>query len=186
MQACGRRLQIEEHRRTKEGEDTTYYRCVNKCADAGQQAPVKSRTWLPESQEELLPIVEREVIAAGGHDRQNRGDIINEVAVLLWMKAWTMEDLKDRKKLRAFITNFNEQYASKYNNRGSSKSLDQPVRDGDPDSATLLAFQTTPDASPHELLEAKEAVTARLNGGGAEFVASVVEEAREAGRGVNG
>lgn len=121
-----------------------------------------------------------------GHDRQNRPDIVQEVALLLWRKAWRLDDLEDKKRLRGIIKATQHQYAGKFAPKGgASKSLDAPVRESEPGSATGLAFQPAPEAesNPHQQLEAKEAVEARLRGQPAAppdaFIAPVIEDAHD-------
>ena len=155
--------------RAADGTPTEYYwkRCVNGCTRTGQESEQR-RNQLPDSFEELLPIIEEKVARRNGHHPQNRKDIVQEIALLVWQKAWTLDDLDDPKRLRRIINQIQGQYADKFAPKGgSSKSLDQPVREGDPDATALLAFQSAvaSDSDPHQQLEAKETVNARLNGG---------------------
>jgi hypothetical protein len=85
-----------------------------------------------------------------------------------------------------FIAEAVKGYQSEFAPRGGvSRSLDAPVREDMEDSAALKDFEPAPeaDSNPHQQLEAKQAVTARLNGAAsAAFVVPAVEGAREADR----
>lgn len=161
---CGEHLRKGKTHKRKDGTTAQYWKCINHCSHTGFESDLK-RNRLPDTFEELLPIVEKKIAAMNGHDRQNRQDIVQNVALLLWQKAWTLDDLEDKKRLRAIIKATQHQYADKFAPKGgASKSLDAPVREREPDSTTGLAFQPAPDAesNPHQQLEAKETIEARL------------------------
>lgn len=182
---CGEHLRKGKTHKRKDGTTAQYWKCINHCTRTGFESDLK-RNRLPDTFEELLPIVEKKIAAMNGHDRQNRLDIVQNVALLLWQKAWTLDDLEDKKRLRAIIKATQHQYADKFAPKGgASKSLDAPVRESEPDSATRIAFQPAPDAesNPHQQLEAKEAVAARLRGQPAappnESIVPVIKDAHD-------
>jgi hypothetical protein len=149
--------------RKRDGDGTPigYYwkKCVNGCARTGQESEQK-RNQLPDSFEALLPIIEEKVARRNGHHPQNRKDIVQDIALLVWRGAWTLDDLNDKKRLRSIIKATQSQYQDEYAPKGgASESLDEPVRgnDGEDSKKTYADRLESPAPSPEEELMAKEA-----------------------------
>lgn len=168
----------------------TYWHCNNGCFITGHEAP-NAKDKLPEDFEQVPPIVEKYVRRSGVYIHpQNLGDVIQTISTLLCQRAIRLTDLLDKARLRGIITNEVKGYQSEYapKNGGSSQSLDAPVRDDIEGSAARKEFEPAPEAEsdPHQQLEAKEAVEARLRDQPAaspdEVIASANEDTRETSR----
>lgn len=158
--SCGEHLRIRGRHRNQDGTESVYYFCgVNACENTGYVAPKKRGERLPDTFEEVLPIVRKVIERVNGHHPQDRDDIVQEIAKDLWKGTLKLKDLKNRERMRDYVKSQTRLSQDKF----ERPSLDAPVR---PDREGRLTFADTApaadDADPHAQLEAKEAVLARL------------------------
>ncbi len=161
---CHAHLYVSDRVKDKRGNVIkTYYYCKNDCPDTGQNVRRRKRTLL-DNPEELEKYVRAKVTAANGHHPQDRDDIVQEILQdLLVTKKLKLEDLEDRERIRAYIRSQTRHSQDKF----ERPSLDAPVRSDEAAGQTFADTKPAPeaDSDPHQQLEAKEAVEARLRDG---------------------
>lgn len=174
---CGERLRKGKTHKRKDGQTSQYWkRCVNGCAYTGQESEQQFNQL---SVEELLPIVGKVLAKHNGHAPQDRPDIAQSIALDLHRGILKPADIHDRNRIHRYI---DEQKRFSADGR-RTLDLDAPV--GDDSKMTYADAKPAPAAEcdPHQQLEAKEAVEARLRGQPAappdELIAPVVEDAHD-------
>lgn len=153
---CGERLRKGRTHKRRDGRTAQYWkRCVNGCAYTGQES---EQHFNQLSVEELLPIVDKVLARHNGHDPQDRADIAQSIALDLHRGVLRPADLHDRDRIRRYV---DEQKRFSADGR-RTLDLDAPV--GDDGRMTYADAKPAPAAEcdPHQQLEAKEAVEARL------------------------
>jgi hypothetical protein len=176
-ETCGQRLRKGKTYKDSEGRERRYWKCVNKCAFTGHESEKKFNQL---SVEELLPIVDKVVRRMNGHAPQDRSDINQTIALDLHRGILKPAELYDRDRMRRYI---DEQKRFSVDGH-RTLDLDAPVSDGD-SKVTYADVQPAPAAEcdPHQQLEAKEAVEARLRGQSTsppnEFITPVIEAAND-------
>ena len=176
-ETCGQRLRKGKTYKDSEGKERRYWKCVNKCVVTGHES---ERKFNQLSVEELLPIVDKVVRRMNGHDPQDRADINQAIALDLHRGILKPAELYDRDRMRRYIE---EQNRFSIDGR-RTLDLDAPVGNGD-SKMTYAEAKPAPAAEcdPHQQLEAKEAVEARLRGQPAapleEFTAPLIEDAHD-------
>lgn len=154
------------------------YRCPE-CLRANKGKP-PADAWKNWSGEELLEhftaVVRKH---GGGHNLQDTEDIVSSLIAVLHEETRTFEELHQPEIVRLYVRATNRLSAD----GRTTLDLDAPVGMDEKHKMTFADTKPAADSDPHEQLEAKEAVTARLNGGGGdEFVAPVIERAHEGDR----
>ena len=168
---CGERLRKGKTHKRRDGRTSQYWkRCVNGCAHTGQESEQQFNQL---SVEELLPIVYKVLARHNGHDPQDTPDIAQTIALDLHRGVLKPADLHDRERIRCYI---DEQKRFSADGR-RTLDLDAPV--GDDSKMTYADAKPAPAAEcdPHQQLEAKEAVEARLREQPADPVPGVVHVA---------
>lgn len=164
-QTCGEYLRVSSRSYNPDHSiKRTYWYCIKNCPITGHEAPgAKDR--LPDTFDEVPPIVEKYVKRLGGFRPQDLPDIVQQISMFLWQRALKISDLNDKVRLRGIIAEVIKGYQDEYAPKGgASKSLDAPIREDLEGCVTRADFEPAPEAesNPYQQLEAKEAVEARL------------------------
>jgi hypothetical protein len=153
---CGERLRKSRTHKRRDGRMSQYWkRCINGCAYTGQES---EQQFNQRSVEELLPLVDKVLARYNGHDPQDRPDIAQSIALDLHRGVLKPADLHDRDRIRRYV---DEQKRFSADGR---RTLDLDALVGEEGKVTYADTKPAPAAEfdPHQQLEAKEAVEARL------------------------
>lgn len=153
---CGERLRKGRTHKRKDGRMSQYWkRCVNGCPYTGQES---EQQFNQRSVEELLPLINKVLARHNGHDPQDRPDIAQSIALDLHRGVLKPADLQDRDRIRRYIDEQKRFSADGHR----TLDLDAPVGEEGKMTYADTKPASAAQCDPHQQLEAKEAVEARL------------------------
>ena len=144
---CGERLRISGRHRSKGGEATTYYKCVNKCSQKKAEPD-----WVSWGGEQLEAHFRKVVEGVNSHDPQIRDDIVHAMVAALLEGTRDFGELHDRNVIKKFI----KSQARHSQDKHDLLPLDAPLKRDEEGGATHADRLESTMMSPEEELMAKE------------------------------